>query len=284
MTRVYLGFKAFDVHELLCHFVAQRVGLYRQQGFDVALLDTALLPEDHLPELFFSAACGAALMTWLQGAPNRVVLCNTDKPMFWLYSRDNISDISQLNGTRIGSYPGMAPPAQFLKNLLRSNEEKSLQQVSLLACSNDTARLGLLKSGDVDAALISSAIPPAAMAKQGFRNALPLSQFIRVPTTGLAIKESLLKQEPQLVSSMVSVFQQSLEYIDGDPALVSEILEESFSFPKNIIPATIAMIQQHYGKDGRSTAAIQNQAIVLMAEQLGCGKPHTCLYDFSLLQ
>ena len=39
MTTVQLGFKAFDAHELLCHFIAAKAGLYQRHRLQIELVD-----------------------------------------------------------------------------------------------------------------------------------------------------------------------------------------------------------------------------------------------------
>ena len=81
VTRVLLGFKAFDPHELLCHFVAAEGGLYSRHGIRVRLVDITFVPDAELPAELFQVSCGAALAGALQGNGQRVVFVATDRPM-----------------------------------------------------------------------------------------------------------------------------------------------------------------------------------------------------------
>jgi hypothetical protein len=278
MNKVWLGFKAFDIHELLSHFVAQHCGFYRHQGLAVELLDTTFTADEQLPVHTFSAACGAALFAYLGGADNRVVLVNTCQPMFWLYSCEGLDSIEQLAGKRVASYPPMAPPAHFLSML---TEGLAVQCVPV---STDLARLGLLKSGEVDAALISSAFPPAVMAEKGFAKAVHLGETLRVPSTGLTVKTQLLSDEPELVASMVRAHQQALQVIAKDDRLLSEVLQSCFDLPPALISATLSMIRSLFTEDGRVSDADVSQAVVTVAAHLGSDAlPAAPLYDFRLL-
>jgi hypothetical protein len=49
MTTITLGFKAFDPHELLCHFVADMAGLYRRESLQVELADITFIPIPNSP-------------------------------------------------------------------------------------------------------------------------------------------------------------------------------------------------------------------------------------------
>jgi len=278
MDNVYLGFKAFDIHELLTHFVAQTAGYYQQQSLDVSLLDTTFIPDEQLPSNTFHAACGAALLNYVSGKPYKVVLVNTDYPMFWLYSRSGTTELSALANARIASYPGLAPPAHFLAAITTGMD------VTLLPVSSDIARLGLLKNGEVDAALISSAFPPAVMAEWGFHNPLLIGKMLRVPTTGLAIDAQFQIENPDLIQRMVNAHQQSLNSIHHDDDLLETILTKNFSLPASTANETIKLIRSLFTQDGRSTPKIEQQAISAVAEKLNSQNlPSSALYDYSLL-
>ncbi|TDI81308.1 MAG: hypothetical protein E2O80_05005 [Betaproteobacteria bacterium] len=279
MINVKLGFKAFDIHELLTHFVAQRGGFYQQQALQVGLIDTTFIPDDKLPPRTFHAACAAALFGYVNGAPYKVVLVNTDRPMFWLYSANGVSRVAELAGKRIASYPAMAPPAQFLAALTAGID------VQLLPVASDVARLALLKSGDADAALISSALPPAVMAEQGFGKSLLLGDAFRAPTTGLAVNCALLAEVPELVSMMVNAYQQSLSAIHNDDALLKQVLTEDLALPVSAVEETVMLVRELFTVDGRSSEKIEQAAISAVATHLGVENiPAEKLYDYSLLR
>jgi hypothetical protein len=279
MQEVTLGFKAFDIHELLTHSVAEQAGLYQQQGLHVSLLDTSFPANEPLPEIFFSAACGAALAGWLQGEANKVLLVNTDRPMFWLYLQSPDTALQQLQNQTIASYPAVAPPAQFLNQLLADEQV----EVQILQCANDTVRLGLLRNNHVQAALISSAIPPAQMAQYGFTHGIQLGDRFRTATTGLTVSQSLLKRHPDIAQTMVNSHQQALSLIQTDDALLSKVLQDCFSFDTNVIDATITMIRASFTSDGRCSQHILDTAVSAMAKHFNADIPAINLYDFSLL-
>ena len=83
MRKVRIGFKAFDPHELMLHFIAVDSGLYKKEGLDVELNDITFADDQALPSGLFQVSCGAALSGALQGNGQRVVFVATDKPMFW---------------------------------------------------------------------------------------------------------------------------------------------------------------------------------------------------------
>ena len=161
MKVIECGIKAFDIHELLCHFVAKRCGFYVAAGLDVRLVDTTFTPDERLPDAdFFQVACGAAFQS--RTVPFRIFLAAVTKPMFWLYAGARIAAVEQLAGKRIATYPALAPPYWFNRIALRNHGLDPDHDVEMLPARDDVARLGLLREGAVDAALISSAISPVA--------------------------------------------------------------------------------------------------------------------------
>ena len=117
MTAVTLGFKAFDAHELLCHFIAVEAGFYARHGLQVELVDITFVADADLPGNWFQASCGAALSSAVRGRQQRVVLVAADKPMFWIYSRPDLKRIEDLRGVRLATFPPTAPP-RHLANIV----------------------------------------------------------------------------------------------------------------------------------------------------------------------
>ena len=108
MNDVYLAYKAYDLHELLCHAIADAAGIYARAGLSVKLLDSTFTPDDALPENTFHAACGAALASFLAGQQRKVVFVACDRPMFWLYARAGIDSVAKLSRGRVATFPDVA--------------------------------------------------------------------------------------------------------------------------------------------------------------------------------
>lgn len=285
MKKIFIGFKAYDPHELLCHFVARKRGAYEQAGLYAELTDTNFIPDGELQPETFQVSCGAALLSRLQGRPLRVVLVATDRPMFWLHSRSNIDHLPALRGHRIATYPPVAPPWHFARILCRQAGLDPDHDVSFVPARDDTARLGLLMAGDVDAAVISSAFPPARIERRGFRHLIYFGSALTVPTTGLAVNEALIESDPALVAAVVDIFRQSLIGMRRDVGLVQAVLDESFDFAGEPMDASTAEFQISFTKDGQIAPDSAQAAVDLMRGALGIPEEIAWkdVYDFSFL-
>jgi hypothetical protein len=280
MVDVNLGFKAFDLHELLCHFVAERAGLYEAGNIRVRLLDTTFLIKEELPDVYFQVACGAALAEWLQGAALNVVLAATDRPMFWLYGGESTRRLEDIRGKSIASFPDAAPPALFLRSVL---ERAGIgpEEVRLHQARDDIARLGLLASGHVEAALVSSAFPPPAVAERGIKPLLMLGDQIRVPTTGLAVATRLREEQPELVAAMVAIHARALELIHTDDGTLKAVLAETFRIAADAMEGCCELVRHCF-----TPAGIPDDSVIDgVLERAGARQtlPGNPLYDFSLL-
>ncbi|MGZ5121142.1 MAG: hypothetical protein ACXWCK_34185, partial [Burkholderiales bacterium] len=114
---VTLGFRAFDLHELLLHFVAERLGYYRETGLKVGLRDLTFVTDYR--EHSLSVACGSALVARAKGIMQKVVFVGTDYPMFWLYTSPEVDEVGQLRNARIATFPPLSPPWYMLPIVLR---------------------------------------------------------------------------------------------------------------------------------------------------------------------
>ena len=284
MKTIKCGIKAFDIHELLCHFVAQRGGFYTAAGLDVRLVDTTFTPDDRLPGAdYFQVACGAAAFS--QNVSFKVYLAAVTKPMFWLYGSAGTESVEQLAGKCIATYPPLAPPYWFNRITLRNHGLDPDNDVELKPARDDAIRLGLLREGAVDAALISSAISPVTIQGQGLNILSLVGDEIRFVTSGIATTEKIAQDDPDLVRNLVGAYRQSLAVIHGTPAEIQPILVEVMDISQEVAEKTYDLILPCYTPDGHiELETLQAALDTLDAERGGeatidAGE----LYDFRLL-
>lgn len=284
MIAVHLGFRAFDVHELACHFVARYAGLYAAQGLEVHLLDANFVPDDRLPSRTFHAACTGALIGWLNGAPLKVVFVACERPMFWLVGRAGMTVPRELEGGRIAGYPPGSPPAELLRLVLRTHDFGAGREPLTVAARDDAARLGLLLAGEVEAAMISSALLPGRFRPRG----LPLLEFfgdaLRLPSTGLAVNPEIQEREPALVRAMCACYRESLELLRSDELLSREAIAAAVDLAGAEPGEALDLIRRCYTRDGRCARGVLDSAVGSMRRIVG-GELRAAadLYDFTML-
>jgi hypothetical protein len=282
MKNVFLAYKAYDPHELLCHAIADYAGLYDKAGLAVTLLDTTFTPDDALPENTFHVACGAALASFLAGKQRKVVFVACDRPMFWLYGRPGVDSLEKLAQGRVATFPDNAPPAKFLQKFFGDTEVAP----GLLPCRDDISRLGLLTSCSVDGALLSSLYLPHEVEARGAHQLAYLGDSLRLPSTGLAVDSELHNEQPKLVADMVRVYQGAMKLVfDDDQSVLRAALQQSFNKPEQALDKAVDVIRHCYNPFGYSYDTVLQPAIDQLALGMGLAtRPSNDLYEFSYIK
>ena len=281
MKTVECGIKAFDVHELLCHFVAQRGGFYAVAGLDVRLVDTTFTPDEKLPDAnYFQVACGAAVFS--RSVRFRIFLAAVTRPMFWLYGTAGTDSVEQLAGKRIATYPALAPPYWFNRIALRNHGLDPDNDIELKPARDDAIRLGLLREGAVDAALISSAISPVAIQQLGLNTLTLVGDEGRFVTSGIATTEKIAQEDPDLVEGLVNAYRRSLAVIHHSPAEIYPILADVMGVPDEVAEKTYELILPCYTADGYIDPETLQAGLNTLSAEQGTDAPINAddLYDF----
>ena len=248
-------------------------GLYKKNKLQVELVDITFIPETELPVHWFQASCGAALASAVKGIPQRVVFVATDKPMFWIYASPGINSAGELRNKRLATFPAGAPPHHLANIILARAGINVSDEVSLHGARDDVARLGLLRGGYVDAAVISSALAPAKLTELGFNTLCFFGDEIRIPTSGLGIDQNYLDKESELTRLLVHTHKASLLLIHNDSALVAQVLRDCFDVATEHADATARLYQSCYTTDGKTTADIAQAAINGLSKSLNISAP-----------
>lgn len=261
MSRITLGFKAFDPHELLVHFVAVRAGLYRRESLEVELADITFVADNELPDDWYQASCGAALTSAVRGLAQKVVFVAVDRPMFWIWSRTPLGHLSGLRGRSLATFPSQAPPHNLANIVLRKAGIDPANEVRLLQARDDVARLGLVRSGSADAAVLSSAIAPARLTALGFESLCWIGDELRLPTTGLAVDAAHIARAPAEVRALVGIHREALRRVHADPDLAATVLREDFDVSAEHAAGTAQLYRTAFTADGRTSPEIAQRAI-----------------------
>ena len=248
MIPVRLGFRAFDPHELLCHFVAEASGAYEAGSLRPHLVDLTFLPQ--VPPDVFEVACGSALLAHLQGRKRHIVLEAARGPLFWLFGAGDGADASATLGGTVASYPLGSPPDVLLRLFLRVEGVDPDSAVTFVPIRDDAARLGLLRAGEVTAALVSSAVPPPRVRHSGFSRLGCLADRLTVPTSGLAVDPGMFTRQKDVVLSVALAHRHSLAVIQNEPEVVASVLREIFGHTDAEAEEMVGVYQATMSPDG----------------------------------
>lgn len=273
MHRITIGFMAYDIHELLCHLVARELGFYRDRGLQPRLIDATFLSErDVLDRDYVQVACGSAYLGRRRGVRMRVVLAGVHRPLFWLVSPPHVRDVHLLGGHSVATYPPAAPPHYLLNAVLRQGGLDPSRDVALVPGRDDTARLGLLRQGEVAAALVSSAALTAVLRRQDLVILAWLGANLTFVTSGLAASEDALVSSPDLIEAVVGVHRRGLGVVQTDEDATVAVIRDVTGATRDLARTTYQRIRGAYTPEGRVAEAALADGLARIEAEVGEGE------------
>ena len=181
---ILLGYRDRNVHELVCHEVADRAGYYERAGVQVMAVPGA----DH-PEAALSAGLGGSLVEAVRGQRRwRAALVHTLHPLFWMWAR--VGDKPTTSSSMLACHPEGSIVWAFTQRLLADRGLAADEMPALrfpVGSEGDYQRLEALTSGAADAALLGATFAPAALERRGLAQTLFFGETLRFPTAGVAV-------------------------------------------------------------------------------------------------
>jgi len=283
---ITLGFRAFDIHELLLHFIAVDVGYYADAGLRVRLRDLTFVTDYR--EHTLSVACGSALVARAQGIAQKVVFVGTDYPMFWIYgnltaeyAESAKESASKSHKLRIATFPPLSPPWYLLPLVLRG---RGIEHADMLPVRDDIGRMGLLRSGNVDAAVISSAFPPPTMQRFGLVPSMFFGDQLRIPTTGLTASEEMIRVRPEVVQRVVHALSRSLHAVRDSKQQVVKVIAHVLGENEEIARNTYELIAPFFLGDGRGDGNSRRKAVEFANAEFGHALKEEDVYEFGFVE
>ena len=259
--------------------IALSKGFFAEEGMDVELIQvnprlgaTAVLNGD----LDFTTTFGTTLRGIIGGFPIKFVAVSVKKSDHFLVVRPEIKDFRDLNSKKLGVATLFGSDQRAAEEMIRG-KGFSPNMIKPVALGEAPVRAQALRSGVVEAVSVS---PPfdLALRAEGFRVlAGPQDVDIALPTSGLAVANRALQQNPQLVKRAVRALMKSHRYV--------------FENKKEVVPLMIRYLTQTAEMAERSydlllislsrNGEITDQEWDMLTEKK---KPADEVRDFSLLR
>jgi NitT/TauT family transport system substrate-binding protein len=194
---------------------AKEKGYYRDEGLDVDLVvmrDTLGISAVIGGNADFATMSGAGLTAIIGGVPLRFAFSTFYRPMFWIYAKPEFQDIKALKGKKVGVTGLGSGPDNLLRETLKRNGLEGGRDVIILALGLPSTVAAALRSGAVDAAMIS---PPFnfTVKEAGFREIVSFLKEDSVELQGsVLMHEKLFQSDPALVEKFVRGSAKGLRY------------------------------------------------------------------------
>jgi ABC-type nitrate/sulfonate/bicarbonate transport system substrate-binding protein len=267
----YVGLGA---HEEVVYSVAAELGYYADEGVEVSVRDGVRWDDDRLRQAAVVGLGRTLLIRLLAGTPWTMLCVNTERPLFWLMARAEFADVSELRGRKVAMHPALVAPGCFARIILRGrglDPDADIEAVPMHP-GDYAEHLRLLKTGELDAAVVGSTLSPEQLeAEEGLRLLLFFGDELQIPTTGVAVDPSVLALDDPRVRSLVRANRRALEALLDDPALGADHV-------RRLLPATDAAsardfydryIGPYFKRDGQPDPDVVAAALPRVAHELG---------------
>ena len=206
MRELDFAYVGLGVHEEVVYSVAAQLGYYDDEGVRVSIRDGVRWDDDRLRQAAVVGLGRTLLIRLLAGTPWTMLCVNTERPLFWLMARPEFSDVSELRGRRVAMHPALVAPGCFARIILRGRGLDPDADIAAVPMhpGDYSEHVRLLKSGELDAAVIGSTLSPEQLAaEEGLRLLLFFGDELQIPTTGVAVDPSALALDDPRVKGLV---------------------------------------------------------------------------------
>jgi len=269
-------------------FVAKEKGYWRDEGLEVELIlarAAASIQAVIAGNVEFGTAGGSALLPITRGLPMTFLFSTFDKANFSLYAKPQIRSVQEIKGKRIGISSFGSGPDSLVRDFLSDHGIDGGRDATILAVGSGTERFIALKTGSVDAAMLS---PSAYMMAEegGFRE---LVSFIRQGDYvylqgGVITRNNLLKSEPALVEKFIRGSLKALLYLQTNRPQAIAILSRTLKIKQDAATRIYDEIRPGFTQDGTVNEAQQKKSLVPIIGRTGSKDlpPLQTIFDFSL--
>ena len=185
--------------------MAKELGFYRREGFDTEIIvmrGSLSVQALVAGSVDFTGTPGATVAAAIQGIKVLVVMAYSNKPLYDLVVRPEISSYAQLKGKifGLGSLTGFAYDIPRL--MLSRNGLDPKQDVRMISIGSTGDRWTALKTNAVQATLLE---PPYTFiaAKEGFHRLDYSGDYYQTLFGALTTSEQKIKEEPDQVSRFI---------------------------------------------------------------------------------
>jgi len=213
-------------------YLAAQKGFFAEEGMDVELIQvnprlgaTAVLNGD----IDFTTTFGSTLRGIIGGFPMKFVAVSVRKSEHFLVARPEFKDLKDLKGKRLAVSTLFGTDQRAAEEILRA-KGFPIDFIKPVALGDAPVRTQALRAGIVEAAAVSSPFDLTLKA-DGYRVlGGPQDIEFALPTSGIAVANRLLQQNPQLVKRTVRAMMKAHRYV--------------FENKKEVVPQMIRYLQQ----------------------------------------
>jgi ABC-type nitrate/sulfonate/bicarbonate transport system substrate-binding protein len=272
----------------IAFFLAKEKRYWRDEGLDVELILARAAPSIQAViagNVEFGTAGGSALLPITRGLPMTFLFATFDRANFSLYASSQIRAVHELKSKRIGISSFGSGPDSLLRDYLADHGIDGGRDATILAVGSGTERFIALKTGAVDAAMLS---PSAYMLAEagGFRELVSFIKQKDYPYLqgGIVTRNNLLKSEPALVEKFIRGTVKALWYLQSNRPQTIGALSRELKIKPDVATRVYDEIRPGVTQDGTVNEEQQKKSLAPFFGRTGAkdAPPLERAFDFSI--
>lgn len=212
-------------------WIADQAGFFKKHGVDVQLVyisaGSVIVPAILSGQVDIANMSSApALTAWARGAELTTVGVTSNRLLHVVMTRDAIKKPEELKGKKIGSDRYGSLSDRVLREALQHYNLAPDRDVAVIQTGGLPERLGALKAGAVDGAIVTGDIAFEAE-KLGFHKVIDLSQLpIRYPGSTVVVSRSFLSGKRHLVKRFLRGWIEGIKTAKTDKDATVKVMQK----------------------------------------------------------
>lgn len=268
-------------------FVAKNQGIFEKYGLDAEIAQVksdAAVAGLQSGDVDFMAGIGSATRGALRGLEIKVVIVMASSPNHELVAVGDITSFDQLRGEIIAGAPPGNTVNVITEEILEQNGLQPDEYELINAGPSGSDRVASLTSGTASA----TAIEPTdaiRLKEEGYNVLARISEFIELPFTGLAVSQSMIDDEPDIIKRTLEATLEATEITANQKDKVIPVIAQEFDVTDEQAEEIYESMKDTWALDGKPTPAAVDFEFEVDKEEMELDeiKPEQ-VYDFSLLE
>lgn len=212
-------------------WIADQAGFFKKHGVDVQLVyisaGSVIVPAILSGQVDIANMSSApALTAWARGAELATVGVTSNRLLHVVMTRDVIKKPEELKGKKIGSDRYGSLSDRVLREALQHYNLTPDRDVAVIQTGGLPERLGALKAGAVDGAIVTGDIAFEAE-KLGFHKVIDLSQLpIRYPGSTIVVSRSFLSGKREVVKRFLRGWIEGIKTAKTDKDATVKVMQK----------------------------------------------------------
>jgi NitT/TauT family transport system substrate-binding protein len=277
------------------YYIAIDKGYFREEGLDVEIVSAGggtATPALIAGDLAFSTSGSSAVNPIMRGAALKVIFVLFDRPTYQIWTtRDDIRSVADLKGKSLGIQTrGDTFEIASRIALKQAGVDPNSVGYTPLGASSDT-RMAAVKTGSLPATVLS-AIDMQQMKDAGAldkgRMLLDMYQTVRIPYTGSATTDRMIKEHPERVKGYVRAVVKGMHYMRAYKDDSVDMTMKYNKATRNANSVDYDAVVVSMTKDGTVTEQTIRDDLEVRAGLLNMAEdkipPPSKVYDFSFVE